>query len=355
MPFEHLSRARFQSVVDGLPTDLFTMRNGRGMVVRFTSFGAKIEQVLVPDRSGELDDVALGYDDLEGVRAGQPSMGAFVGRYAGRIAQARFTLDGVTHQLGVNAGPHSLHGGVKGSRHRVFAVTQRDEATCDLVLDYADGEEGFPGKVRSRITYQVTEENELDIRYEAETDAPTVVNFTSHSFWNLAGHDRLGPESMAAHVLRLPASAFIPSDAERPATGEIRDVTGTPLDFRTPTAIGARAGDPYLGAFGYDHCWVVDKAPGAYDVAAVLYEPTSGREMTVLSTEPGLVFVGGSVLTGQAPRDVGKQGKVYAARSGICLDPGKYPDTPNQPHFPSAVVRPGEVFRGRITYRFATR
>ncbi len=356
MPFAALQRERFQSVVDGQATDLFTLANTKGMVVRFTNLGAKVLQIIVPDRHGAFDDVALGYDSIAAVITGQTSMGAFIGRYAGRVGRGRFTLNGKAYQLGINNGGNSLHGGVKGSRLRVFGVRQLDVATCELTLDYADEEEGYPGNLQSRITYQVTEDNALEIRYQATSDAPTIVNFTSHGFFNLAGHANASEATTCEHVLTIPADTFTPSDENLITTGELQPVAGTPLDFRTPTRIGARINDPYLmhpSTRGYDFNWVVNKPAGEYGLMATLYSPTSGREMQVLSTEPGLVFFSGNNFTGEAPRDVGKDAKVYACRAGLCLEPGKFPDTPNQPNFPSAVLNPGDRYTGTITYRFS--
>ena len=353
-----LQRESFLSVVDGQNTDLFTLANTSGMVVRFTNLGAKILQIIVPDRDGAFDDVALGYDSIAAVVTGQTSMGAFIGRYAGRVGRGRFALNGKPYQLGINNGGNSLHGGVKGSRLRVFGVRQLDVATCELTLDYADGEEGYPGNLQSRIVYQVTGDNALEIRYEATTDAPTIVNFTSHGFFNLAGHAAASEATMGDHVLAIPADTFTPSDENLITTGEFKPVDGTALDFRTPTRIGARINDPYLmrpSTRGYDFNWVVNKPLGAYGLAATLYHPATGRQMQVLSTEPGLVFFSGNNFTGEAPRDVGKGGKVYQCRAGLCLEPGKFPDTPNQPGFPSARLNPGERYSGIISYRFFAR
>lgn len=353
-----LLRERFQSIVDGQATGLFTIANSKGMVVRFTNHGAKILQIIVPDRDGVMDDVALGYDSIASVLTGQSSMGAFIGRYAGRVGAGRFTLNGKAHQLSINSGINSLHGGSKGSRFRVFDVKQIDAARCELALDYPDGDQGYPGHVQSRIVYQVTEDNALDIRYAATTDAPTIVNFTSHGFFNLAGHAAASEATLGDHVLTIPADTFTPSDENLITTGALKSVAGTALDFRQPTRIGARINDPYLmhpATRGYDFNWVINKPPGQYGLAATLYSPATGREMQVLSTEPGLVFFSGNNFTGEAPRDVGKEGKVYHCRAGLCLEPGKFPDTPNQPNFPSAVLNPDERYTGTITYRFSAR
>ena len=325
------------------------------MVVRFTNLGAKVLQILVPDARGEIDDVTLGYGSIEQVKGGQTSMGAFIGRYAGRIANARFSLDGRQYALAANSGPNTLHGGARGSRFRVFDVRQRDESSAELKLVYEDGEESFPGRVESRVTYRVTGDNALDIEYEATTDAPTVVNFTSHIFFNLAGQRHIDPQSLNAHELEIPAETFTPLDEHLIPTGELRAVAGTPMDFRLRRRIGARLDTPdeqLAFGKGYDHNWVIAKAPDAYGLSARLTDPLSGRVMEVLSTEPGLVFYGGNHLTGEAPRDIGKGGIAYTRQSGLCLEPGHFADSPNQPRFPSTVLRPGQAYRGRITYRF---
>lgn len=350
-----LRREDFQSVIDGKQTDLYTLANQRGMVVRFTSFGAKIQQIIVPDRDGMPGDVALGYDSIAAVQSGQTSLGAFVGRYANRIGGARFSLDGQTYQLAQNSGPNCLHGGKIGSRLRVFDVRQLDDARAELKLQYRAGEEHFPGNLTSRVIYRVTEDNELSIEYEAVTDAPTVVNFTSHIYFNLAGHGRTGRETTENHLLRVNASQFTPIDANSIPTGEYRAVAGTPLDFTRPQRIGARI-DEEWGQFGatqgYDHNLVLEKAPGEYALAASIHDALSGRRMDVLTTEPGLQFFSGNGFTGEAPRDIGKGGTVYRHRAGFCLEPQHFPDSPNKPLFPSTVLRPGERYSGRITYRF---
>ena len=353
--FIPLQRENFLATIDGRQTDLYTLTNSDGMAVSFTNYGAKIQQILVPDANGVLGDVALGYESIAQVAGGQPSMGAFIGRYAGRIAGGRFSLDGRNYQLAQNSGPNCLHGGAKGSRLRVFDVRQIDAATAELSLVYADGEEGFPGQLRSRVIYRVTEENELSIEYEAATSEDTVVNFTSHVFFNLAGQGRMRRETLENHVLTIAADAFTPIDADLIPTGEIRPVDGTPMDFRQPTRIGERidADDGQLQATrGYDHNWVLRKPSQVYAMAAELFDPLSGRRMEVWSTEPGLVFYAGTNLTGEAPRDVGKGGELYDSRAGLCLEPAHFADSPNQPGFPSTRLAPGELYCGKISYRF---
>lgn len=335
----------FEGRVGEQTTRLFTLHNSRGMSVSFTNLGGKVLQIVVPDRHGKLDDVALGYDSVQGVIDGQPSMGAFVGRFANRIARGRFKLDGVEYSLEPNSDGHSLHGGPMGSRYRVFNTVQRDAATADLTMYYESKVDGFPGNLMSRVIYQVTEQNELLIQYDAVTDAPTVVNMTSHVFFNLAGHSNVSADSLARHELMINAESFTPVGKNRIPTGEMRSVARTPMDFRRQRAIG----EPEAG---YDHNWVISKPLGRLGLAARLREPVSGRTMEVFSTEPGLQFYGGDNLEGRAPRDLGKGGQLYERRSALCLEPAHYPDSPNQPNFPSTVLRPGEWFSGTTTYRF---
>lgn len=354
--YSQLQASNFEGEVGGKPTRLFTLRNSHGMSVSFTNLGGKILQIVVPDRNGRMDDVALGYDTIQGVIGGQTSMGAFVGRFANRIAKGRFTLDGVAYATEPNNNGNSLHGGPMGSRYRVFDTVQRDAATADLTMYYESKVDGFPGNLMSRVIYQVTENNELLIQYDAVTDSPTIVNMTSHVFFNLAGHSKTDARSLARHELMIPASTFTPVGKDQIPTGEIRSVTGTPMDFRRERAIGERveeAAREIAPHVGYDHNWVIDKPLGQLGLAARLREPESGRIMEVLSTEPGLVFYGGNHLEGLKPRDVGKGGHLYERRSALCLEPAHYPDSPNHPNFPSTVLRPGEWFSGTIVYRFS--
>jgi len=323
--------------------------------VRFTTFGAKVLQIVVPDRDGRMDDVALGYESHKGVEDGLLSIGAFVGRYANRIARGEFTLDGVKHSVKPNSGAHLLHGGEHGSRHRVFDVLQVERNCARLALHYTPEIDGFPGKLMSRVIYTVTEDNELAIEYDAACDSATVVNFTSHIYFNLAGEKNISAATLLDHRLTLNASRYTPVDAEQIPTGEIAAVTGTPLDFRQPHAIGERiegAAANVEPRTGYDHNWVLDKPHGEFGLAATLSDPLSGRAMQVHTTEPAIVFFSGNNLTGAAPRDVGKGGVAYAARSALCLEPAHYPDSPNHPNFPSTVLRPGQWFSGKTVYRF---
>jgi aldose 1-epimerase len=354
--YVELRRENFQKEIDGKRVDLYSISNKSGMVVKITNWGAKVQQILVPDKTGALGDVALGYDSIDQLQAGQTSMGAFIGRYANRIGQAKFILDGHEYKLPANNGPNSLHGGLKGSRFVVFDARQIDDAAVQMTYVFKDGEENYPGTVPLRVIYSVTDENEFSVAYDAAAaDKATVVNFTTHTFFNLAGH---GKGDVLGHIVTINADAFTPIDATLIPTGEIKPVNGTPMDFIRPEKLGTRIERDYdqlkLG-LGYDHNYVLNKKGNEFGFAARVYEPTSGRVMEVWSTEPGLQLYSGNSLEGKAPRDVGKGGAVYAFRTGFCLEPQHFPDSPNQPSFPSTVLRPGEWYSGRTVYRFSVR
>ena len=344
----------FQREMDGKMVDLFTLRNQNGMVAKITNYGGKLVQLLVPDRNGVLGDVVLGYETLEQTINGQASMGCTIGRYANRIDHGKFTIDGVNYQATINSGPHSLHGGVKGSRFVVFDAEQIDAKTLQLTYYFKDGEEGFPGNCLLRTVYALTDNNELVITYDAVTDKPTIVNFTNHAFWNLAG---AGSGSILNHELMINADYFTPVDSTLIPTGEIRPVKGTPMDFTAPQAIGARINDSYEQlkyGLGYDHNWVLNKSGREMSLAARVYEPSSGRVMEVYTTEPGLQFYSGNFLEGKIPRDVGKGGKVYNFRDGFCLETQNFPDAINKPGiFPSPILRPGQWFTSTTIYKFS--
>ncbi len=347
-----LDRAAFRTEIDGKTTDLHTLTGEGGLSVSLCDYGARIIQILAPDRDGVPGDVVLGYDNIASVMGGQASMGAFIGRFANRIAHGRFTLDGVEHRLACNGGAHHIHGGVKGSRFRVFDTERLGPGAVRMSLTYADGEEGYPGELRSSVTYRL-EGDTLRMEYEAATDRPTVVNFTGHAYFNLAGGG-----TILDHVLTMNARAFTPTDATSIPTGESRPVAGTPFDFTTPHAVGARidADDEQIRfGSGYDHNMVIDKPPGAFGPVATVHEPSSGRTLEVMSSEPGAQLHSGNFLTGAAPRDIGKGGVPFVRRGGLCIEPQRFPDSPNQPGFPSTVLRPGDHYRGVIAYRFGVR
>lgn len=323
------------------------------MVAALTNWGARIEQILVPDREGRFADVALGYDTLAHAMAGQSSMGAFIGRYANRIAGAKFTLEGVEYRLAANSGPNTLHGGLRGSRFQVFETIAESDSAVVMTYTFRDGEEGFPGTLALRVRYSLSEDNELALDYEAAAlDRTTVGNFTGHAFFNLAGHDA---GDVLGHLLEVNADRFLPVDEVSIPTGELRPVNGTPMDFRTPTAIGARIGqaDEQLAiGKGYDHHYVLNGAGEGLALAARVSEPRTGRVMEVWTTEPGLQVYSGNFLTGKRPQEIGKGGAVYGQYTGLCLEPSHFPDSVNQPSFPTTVIAAGSTYAGRTTYRF---
>ncbi|OLB96767.1 MAG: hypothetical protein AUH30_11820 [Candidatus Rokubacteria bacterium 13_1_40CM_68_15] len=352
--YVEIRREAFQKEIDGKPTDLYTLKNGTGMVVKVTNQGAKIVQILVPDKNGQLGDVVLGYESVDQYVAGRASFGAVIGRFANRIAKGRFTLNGQEYQLPVNNGPNHLHGG-KGSHFRVFDGKQLDDRSLRLTYVFKDGEEGYPGNTTLTVVYTVTDDQELRIAYEAITDKPTVVNFTNHAFFNLAGE---GQGAILGHELTINADRFTPIDATSIPTGELRAVTGTPFDFTRPMKIGARINDAdeqLKFGTGYDHNYVLNKTGSAPSFAARLADPASGRVMEVYTTEPGMQLYTGNFLTGKAPNDVGKGGKTYNVREAVCLETQHFPDSPNKPSFPTTVLNPGQKFTSTTVYKFLPR
>ncbi|MEO7887488.1 MAG: aldose epimerase family protein [Polaromonas sp.] len=355
-----LDPARFAREVDGKPVGLFTLRNRQGMTVCVTNCGAKIEQVLVPGREGRFDDVVLGYDSIDNVLGGAASVGAFIGRYAGRIDQARFTLGGKEHVLAANNGPHCLHGGLKGSRFRVFDAVQRNESCVEMAYVFADGEEGFPGTLALRLTYSVTEANELVLDYEAlALDVPTVANLTTHAFFNLEGLAGSGRLSALEHEITVFSNRYFEMTPDLIATGRLLPVEGTPFDLRTPVTLSTRVQAPQGvgGVAGYDDCFEIDRSAaetGELALCARVSAPASGRVMEVWSTEPALQFYTGLVAGEPLAGGPGKGGRQYAQQQSLCFEPQGYPNAPNVPAFPSAVYEPGQPRTGRTLYRFST-
>lgn len=338
---------------DGQPVDLYTLRNGNGMEAQISTYGGIVVSLKVPDKNGQMGDVVLGYDNLESYLKETPYFGALIGRYGNRIANGRFTLNGVTYQLATNDGPNSLHGGIKGFDKRVWSANpriQNNEPVLELQYASPDGEEGYPGTLVVRAVYRLTTDNALRLDFTATTDKDTVLNLTHHSYFNLAGQ---GSGDILNHVVMMPADRFTPVDATLIPTGELPSVNGTPFDFNQPTAIGARINqDDQQLKFGkgYDHNWVFNKRVGDLTLLARVSEPTSGRVLEVLSTEPGLQFYSGNFLDGSL---TGKGGKVYNFRNGFCMEPQHFPDSPNKPKFPSVVLKPGQTYRNTIIYRFS--
>lgn len=351
-----VTREPFGQTEDGTPVDLYTLRNARGMEVQITNYGGIVTSLTAPDREGTFEDIVLGFNRLDKYLSGHPYFGAIVGRYANRIAGGTFRLNGEEYVLATNDGPNHLHGGEKGFDKRVWNA---EEGTSEegpyLELSYLseDGEEGYPGNLSVTVTYTLTDENALRIDYRAETDERTVLNLTNHSYFNLAG---AGEGDILDHRLLINADRFTPVDSTLIPTGELRSVQGTPMDFREPTRIGARIDSDYRQiqyGGGYDHNYVLTESEqGTLSLAARVYEPSSGRVMEVLTTQPGVQFYSGNFLDGSL---TGKSGRVYNHRSGFCLETQHFPDTPNQPAFPSATLDPGETYQQTTIYRFDAR
>ncbi|MBX9246238.1 galactose mutarotase [Actinotalea ferrariae] len=337
----------FGTTPDGTAVERYTLTN-RGITVRILTYGGIIQSLEVPDRHGDAVNVVLGFADLAGYVENNnpgPYFGALIGRYGNRIAGGQFELDGVVYQLPLNNGPNSLHGGFNGFDTKVWTATPfSDRHDAGLTLGYTSpaGEEGYPGTLTVEVTYTLTRDRDLEIHYTATTDAPTVVNLTNHTYWNLEGE---GTSSILDHRLMLNASAYTPVDATLIPTGEIAPVEGTPMDFRRSTAIGDRIREPFeqlLFGQGYDHNWVLDRGDDdGLVLAAQLKDPTSGRVLKMWTTEPGIQFYSGNFLDATL---VGTGGNVYRQSDGLALETQHFPDSPNQPQFPSTTLRPGETY-----------
>lgn len=350
-----VEEAPFGTLPDGTPVAAFTLRNAAGVQARVITYGGIVTSLKVPDREGRMDDIVLGFDNLEAYLAGHPYFGCIVGRYANRIARGRFTLDGREHTLAVNNPPNHLHGGVEGFDKRVWAaeaLREADRAGVRLTLESPDGDEGYPGAVRAAATYWLTADNTLRVEFEATTDAPTHVNLTHHGYFNLNGE---GAGDILDHVLELRATRYTPVDENLIPTGELAPVADTPLDFTTPTAIGARiaSGHPQIvRGGGYDHNFVVDRAGPELVHAATVHAPGTGRVMSVHTTQPGIQLYTGNFLDGSL---AGKSGRPYTHRGGFCLETQHFPDSPNQPAFPGTRLDPGDTYRHAVEYRFSVR
>jgi aldose 1-epimerase len=336
--------------------EIFTLTNRHGIEARIMTYGATIVSLKTPDRYGQLKNIVLGFDNLDSYLAGVPYYGATVGRYANRIAKGEFTLDGNPYQLPLNDGANSLHGGMLGFDKRIWKAVEsgaQDPRTLRLTYISAAGEEGYPGQLRAVVTYRLTEDDTLEINYEATTTAPTPVNLANHSYFNLTGDPT---QSILGHHLQINAAAFTPVDATLIPTGEQRPVAGTPFDFRHATSVGSRIDDIdeqlKLG-HGYDHNWILqptDGGKGALRLAATLMDPVSGRVLELRTTQPGLQFYSGNFMNGKPS----KQGTVYAFRTGLCLETQHFPDSPNHPAFPNTILRPGERYSEKTVLQFHT-
>jgi aldose 1-epimerase len=350
-----LIKEHYGTTVGGSAVTQYTLSNGAGLEVKIITLGGTITSVRLPDRSGSVTNVVLGCADLKGYETQSPYLGCITGRYANRIAHGSFTLDGQTHQLAVNNGPAHLHGGLRGFDKVVWEVTRElsDSDGEGIELHYlsSDGEENFPGALDTFVTYRLTGQDELRIDYRATSDKPTVVNLTNHTYWNLRGE---GSGPIYDHLLQINAGRYTPVDAALIPTGELAPVEGTPFDFRTSKAIGQeiRAGDAQLAlGKGYDHNWVLSAEAGADGLAqaAALHDLQSGRRLEVWTSEPGIQFYSGNGLDGSI---YGTSGRAYRQGEGVALETQHFPDSPNQPHFPSTVLRPGETYATTTVFRF---
>jgi aldose 1-epimerase len=353
----HVKVSAFGKTADGRPVSRYVLSNSKGAEATLIDYGASLVSLKVPDRNGKSVDVVLGYDDISGYEKDKAFFGASIGRYGNRIAGGQFVLNGTTYHLPKNDGPNSLHGGTAGFNKRLWTAVDRSHAGVVVVeFSYtsADGEEGYPGTVKVKVTYTLpADKNELKIDYTATTDKDTVVNLTNHSYFNLSGDMS---QEILKHELLLRASEFTPVDATLIPTGELRPVKGTPFDFEQSMAIGSRINqdDEQLKfGKGYDHNWVLRRGSDAgVQLAAVAFEPSSGRVLEVLTTEPGVQFYSGNFLDGSAH---GKGGQAYNHRTGFCLETQHFPDSPNHKSFPSTVLTAGQTFRSSTIFRFSTR
>ena len=336
------------------PIILYTLKNSHGVEVRAMNYGGIIQSIRVPDRDGKFADVVLGHDTAEGYIPNPPYIGAVVGRYANRIANGTFTLDGKTYTLPKNDGPNTLHGGTTRTFDKVMWESQPLKDKNGVMFEYLskDGEEGFPGNLKVRVTYVLTDSNELVIDYEATTDKATPINVSQHSYFNLKGE---GNGDILDHEIMVNADRFTPVDKNLIPTGELRSVKGTPFDFTKSTKIGSRIEDNYeqltLG-HGYDHNFVLNRKGAGMTLAARVYEPTTGRVLEVSTTQPAVQFYTGNFLDGSV---TGKGGHVYKRRNGFCLETQHYPDSPNHPDFPNTILKPGEKFHQTTAFKFSTK
>ncbi len=348
-----LKKENFQKEVDGKKTDLYVLKNENGVEVCITNFGGRIVSIMVPDKYGEMQDIVLGFDSIQDYIDVPSDFGASIGRYANRIANGKFELDGEEYILAQNNFGHSLHGGPKGFQYVVYDANQIDDKNLEVSYTAKDGEEGFPGNITCKVLFTLTDDNEIKMKYEAETDKPTIVNMTNHSYFNLDGD---ASRNNSDYLLTINADEYTPVDSTFMTTGEILTVEGTDMDFRTPTPIGARIDnfefDQLKNGNGYDHNWVLNTGGDIKKIAATLESPKSGIIVDVYTTEPGIQVYTGNFLDGTA---TGKKGQIYNQRVGVCLETQKYPDSPNKKDWPSAVLRPGEKYESETIFKFSVK
>ncbi|KAA6319959.1 Aldose 1-epimerase [termite gut metagenome] len=345
-----LAPKNFQAEINGAATNLYVLKNKAGIEVCITNFGARIVSVMVPDRNGELKDVVLGFDNITDYTKIDNNFGAAIGRYANRIKDGRFVIDGNTVQLPQNNNGHTLHGGPDGWDDRVYEAKPVNDTSIEMALVSPDGDANFPGKVTAKIIYTLTEDNAIDIRYEATTDKKTIINMTNHSYFNLSGNPEV---PIMNDILYVNADRFTPMDATSIPTGEILSVGGTPMDFTIPKVIGADI-DKYdyaqlKNGKGYDHNWVLNTEGDVTHLAASLISPLTGITLEVYTNEPGIQVYTGNFLNGTVK---GKKGIVYQQRTAVCLETQHYPDSPNKPDWPSVILEPGQTYHSQCIYKF---
>ncbi len=345
----------YGKTTDGEPVDIYTLTNNNGMTVRITNYGGIVQTLTAPDKNGKYEDVVLGYDSLKSYIEATPYFGAIVGRYGNRIANGKFTLDGVEYTLAQNDGKNHLHGGIKGFDKVVWDATPiKSDDAVSLKLEYLskDGEEGYPGNLKVTVIYTLTDDDALKIDYHATTDKKTVVNLTNHSYFNLTADLR---NKNLDHVLWLNADRYVPIDPTAIPLGTVESVTGTPFDFTTPKKIGKDINDnnqQLKNGIGYDHCMVFKSSDGEVKLQATVYEEKSGRLLEVYTDQPAVQFYVGNYLDGT---NIGKGNVPYEYRTGFCLETEHYPDSPNQPNFPSTVLEPGDEYSTTTVYKFKTK
>ncbi len=350
-----ITHAPYGTLPDGRQVDLYTMQNANGVTVKFLSLGGCITEIDIPDRKGDAGNIVLGHDGLQGYNSNTGYFGAIVGRYANRVAKGSFSLNGQTYHLPINNGANSLHGGTEGFNLQVWQVTPRsaaDNASAVLTYTSPDGQDGYSGTLTVQVTYTLDDSNALRIEYQAATDKPTVLNLTNHSYFNLDGN---GSGSALHQLLQINADSYTPTDATQIPTGEIAKVAGTPMDFRVLRPIDSQIRTPFqqiILAHGYDHNWVLNKTqPGELSFAARAYSPHTGRILEVYTTEPGVQVYTGNGLQGTL---TGSSHTLYRQGDGYTFETQHFPDSPNQPGFPSTMLNPGQVFHSTTVFRFST-
>lgn len=343
-----LLKSNFVSEVEGKPTALYVLKNKNGLEACITNYGGRMVSLMTPDKNGKMTDVVLGYDSISDYLKSDGNFGALIGRYGNRIAQGKFSLDSVEYQLPQNNNGHCLHGGPEGYHTRLWDAKQLNDQTLELTYLSKDGEAGFPGNLQIKVTYTLTDDNAIELAYEAETDKPTVVNLTNHSYFNLSG---VPGSTILDHDIMINADTYTPVDSLLIPTGETPSVEGTPMDLRNPIAIGAQIDSTFeqlVKGRGYDHNWILNSKGDINVLAAKATSPTSGISLEVYTSEPGVQFYTGNFMTGE---DKGKGGAVYPHRGAFCLETQHYPDSPNQPAFPSTVLRPGAKYTSKCIYK----